>query len=81
MFKAHILSPWTTDDGNHPALIDLLRPGDSITDVTAQPAENIAPDPNTATWELSCSDYATIDDVKADDTFFVIMEWEEVTDG
>ena len=78
MFKARILSPWQTDDGNYPALSDMLQPGDSIQDVTGQPVENIQPDPNSATWELWCAEYATIEDVKADDRFYVVEEWEEV---
>ena len=81
MFKAQILSAWKSDAGNYPELEEMLQPGDSIMDVTGQPAENITPDPNAATWELWTPDYTTIDTIKSDGRFEVVMEWEETEDG
>lgn len=76
--KAHVLTPWTQDEdgGNHPLLDDVLamHKGWSWRDVTAQPAENLSPDPNLYVIELIC-DAATLAEIEADSRFYVL--WSE----
>lgn len=73
--RAQILTPWTQDEegGNHPLIDEALanHKGWRWTDVTAQPVENLSPDPNLYVIELEC-DAATLAAIEADRRFYVI---------
>lgn len=75
--KARILSPWagtgSDDNPNRPLLEAVLagRPGWSWTDVTAQPSENLQPDPNLYVLELTC-DAPTLAAIEADARFHIV---------
>ena len=77
MYKSHILTQWSSVDGNYPELITMLDSGDSIMDVTGQATTNIPADMNAAEWELWTENYATITAVRGDNRFHILSEWKD----
>ena len=78
-FRAQVLTPWVVQDNTNQPQLPLDHPVLAWQDVTGQPAENIVPDPNTYTIEVTC-DQATLDAISADAAYFVLTSEEIVPD-
>ena len=77
--KAQVLTQWigdglTPETANRPKIMDDYPAIQKFEDVTAQPSENLAPNPNLYIVQIECSQ-ATLDAIKADSNFMVL--WHE----